>query len=258
MQNWLLYRTHQNDEKTQGRFDELSHLLRGMANVVWMCDGDSVGGCQYGGVLDKNSSSFTNTDCRIREIWPKIFETYDSCPQDTPRVFPKGGGPKRPIKWVLGHLPALQWWRENGKPEGRFMVWEHDLWWDAPFRAAQALAPAFSHHKFLAHPVKTYRPGPDAIQPQTVRPPEWLKDTTICHYTATVMSARLMASLDEISEEGCWGHCELLVPSVAHHHKNGGGAASWMAVAGHPALRPIIHRFPGQSPGKKPQRLFIR
>lgn len=258
MHKWFLYRTHQSDDGTKDRFHYLADRLKGMASAVWMYDGDAGGGADYGSGLPSGSSSFKNTDEGITRLWPEVCESYRACPEGTPRVFPKSGGPKRPLKWTLGHLPALEWWVAAGRPKGRFMVWEHDLWWDSPFDAASALMPAFSSRKFIAQPVKRYRPGADAIQPKTVNRPQWLKDSTICHYTATVMSDGLMTALEEVTRAGCWGHCELLVPSVANHHPLGGGAASWNVVAGHPALRPIIHRFEGQTPGKRPQRLFSR
>jgi hypothetical protein len=229
-----------------------------VADAVWMHDGDAAGGARHPGNLPHGASSFENTDEGIAKLWPEVCESYMACPEGTPRVFPKSGGAKRPLKWTLGHLPALQWWVSMGRPRGRFMVWEHDLWWDSPFDPSAALGPAFSHRMFLAQPVKRYNPGPDSIQPPTVKRPSWLRDSTICHYTATVMSDCLMAALEEVTNSGCWGHCELLVPSVAVHHPRGGGTMSWNSAARSAALSPVIHRFEGQTPGKKPQRLFVR
>jgi hypothetical protein len=258
MKNWLLYRTHQADAGTADRFRYMCNSLRGVASLVWMHDADSRECSAFPGTLPDGSESFSNTDAGMAKIWPDVFSSYMQAPLSTPRVYPKGGGPIRPLKWTLGHLPALEWWISKGKPEGRFMVWEHDLWWDRDFAPGHSLLPAFSHRKFLAQPLKRYNPGPDTIQPPTVSAPPWLRDTMICHYTATVMSSCLMAALDEVSRMGCWGHCELLVPSVAHHHRHGGGAANWNSVARHPLLQHVIHRFEGQAKGKKPQRIFGR
>lgn len=256
MSRWILYRTHQGDLKSRERFIYLSKKLKGFAQLVWLFDGDSSENCSFDGTLPEHASAFKSSEDGMSKLWPDLLKSYFNSPIGTPRIFPKNGDKIRSIKWSLGHLPALEWWISTGRPRGRFMVWEHDMWWEDQFNPLAAIQPAFRHHKFLAQPVKRYNPGPDTVQPPIVNCPNWLKPSMVCHYTATIMSDNLMGCLDDLSKACCWSHCELFVPSVAHHHPKGGGCASWMRAAPSSELRKIIHRFPGQTKNKSPQKIF--
>jgi hypothetical protein len=254
MDRWLIFRTYHNDDATVERFNYLSTKLGKKVSMVWLFDGDNKNDCSYPHKMPDNATQFANTDLSIRSKWPSIFDTYDQVPKSTPRMFSKDGE-KFSLKWVLGHLCILQWWVENGRPDGRFITWEDDIWWDRDFDPVKALEPAFRHKKFLATMVKK-RDKFDSPQPPVFNPPKWFKESMICHDCISARSSPLMHALEDFSNSGAWGQVEVVVPSVAASHPTGGGAAKWKDVAMDAKLLPIMHRFEGQKEKKSPQRLF--
>lgn len=255
MDRWLIFRTYHNDSAVVERFEYLSSQLAPHVSTVWLFDGDNEADCSYPSKLPKNSYQFANTDEAIRKMWPRIFETYDNMPKNTPRMFHKDGR-KFSLKWTLGHLYILQWWISMDKLDGRFVTWEDDIWWDRKTDIKNALEPAFRNRKFLATMVKKRNYQEDSPQPPVVNPPRWFKECSICHDCITARSSQLMHALEHFSGHGAWGQCEVIVPSVANSHPSGGGSATWRDVAMDVNLTSIIHRFPGQKENKKPQRLF--
>jgi hypothetical protein len=252
---WLIFRTYHNDETTVGRFEYLAKRLFPYAKLVWLHDGDSDKSSHYPSLMPDGCSSFANTDLSIRKMWPKIFESYDFCPPSTPRVFDRKGNKYSP-KWVMGHLCLLQWWISEGRPDGRFITFEDDIWWDRDFNALRAFGPAFRHRKFLASMVKKYSKSVDSPQPPTINAPRWFEEKMICHDCIAARSENLLHALEDFSDNGAWGQVEVVVPSVAETHPTGGGCARWINAAPDVGLSALIHRVEGQKEGKKPLRLF--
>lgn len=255
MKKWLLFRTYINSPDAIDRFNYLAKKLSSDVHLVWLFDADYPTPCHYDGSMPSNCSQFGNSDQSIRNLWPLIFDTYDSVPGNTPRMF-ASNGEKFSLKWSLGHLCLLEWWKSVHQPEGRFITWEHDIWWDRDFNPVKALAPAFRHKKFLTPMVKPRNTAEDSPQPPVRNAPKWFKECMICHDCMTARSSNLFYALDQFSNHGAWGQVEVITPSVADTHPNGGKSASWSKVAMDACLQPLIHRFSGQRSRKSPQRLF--